>query len=76
MWTDVGCVHLCAGGEQTGLFLCSWKAGSAALVVARTEAWGRAAVFAGISRFLCAVKSGSCLSPAMAKQDTWYSIIA
>lgn len=33
-------------------------------------------LFSGVSRFLNAVKNGSSLSPAMAKQDTLYSIIA
>lgn len=33
-------------------------------------------LFSGVSRFLNAVKSGSSLSPAIAKQDTFYSIIA
>lgn len=49
------------------------KAGSGALMASRTAAWGRATVFfSAFSRFLGAVKNGSGLSSAVAKQDALY----
>lgn len=65
---------LCADSDLAGLSLCHGRAGSGASVASKTAAWGRASVF--FQAFLGAVKNGSSLSPAMAKELTLYSIIA